>query len=127
MAVAGYCSSIVKTRVTEAFSNIAAFSSQTGLDTSEGWRLQLWKASLNMLQSHPLTGVGPEGFSPAWMRWRPAALSRRPRLSSGTRTTTSCIWAPRWGCPACWRYSPSTWCRPFSSCAMCVTAMRWCA
>lgn len=63
MAVGGYCSSIVRTRVTEAFSNIAAFSSQTGLDTSEGWRLQLWKASLNMLQSHPLTGVGPEGFS----------------------------------------------------------------
>lgn len=65
MAVAGYCSSIVRTRVTEAVSNIAAFSSHTGLDTSEGWRLQLWKASLSMLQSHPLTGVGPEGFSPA--------------------------------------------------------------
>ncbi|WP_238587245.1 O-antigen ligase family protein [Cupriavidus sp. IDO] len=67
MAAAGYCSSIVKTRINDAVSNITAILAHTGhrgLDTSEGWRLQLWKASLSIIQSHPLAGVGPDGFSP---------------------------------------------------------------
>lgn len=74
MAVAGYCSNIVRPRVHEAVANInavissqaidAAVAPHTGLDTSEGWRLQLWKASLDMLKSHPLTGVGHNGFEP---------------------------------------------------------------
>ncbi|MBP0634330.1 O-antigen ligase family protein [Cupriavidus sp. AcVe19-6a] len=72
MAVAGYCSDVVRKRVNEAVANLnaavsspgidAAVVTHRGLDTSEGWRLQLWKASLRMLETHPMTGVGPDAF-----------------------------------------------------------------
>jgi len=63
--VAGYCSDSVMTRVHDAVLHVGEFFSQTAVDTSEGGRLQLWTASIDIFRAHPWTGVGPDGFRSA--------------------------------------------------------------
>lgn len=41
-------------------------------DTSLGTRFELWKAAMAAFASHPLAGLGPEGF-PAWLAQRVAS------------------------------------------------------
>ena len=65
MTLVAYFSRWVKLRIAEAMSEFSLTVPTSALDTSVGVRLQLWQASIEMFMEHPLTGVGPEGFSAA--------------------------------------------------------------
>lgn len=62
VALVGYCSATVRSRVDVAVQHLTIFFSQSVVDTAEGARLQLWSASIEMFKAHPWTGVGPDGF-----------------------------------------------------------------
>ncbi|KWR90172.1 O-antigen ligase family protein [Cupriavidus sp. IDO] len=62
MTLTWFGSTRVQQRTTEVVSELSKFAHHVTLDTSTGIRLQLWRASLKMLQAHPWTGVGPDNF-----------------------------------------------------------------
>lgn len=62
MILTWFGSTWVQQRTTEVVSELSQFDHHVTLDTSIGIRLQLWRTSLQMVQAHPWTGVGPENF-----------------------------------------------------------------
>jgi len=65
MALAWYSSALVQQRLESVVSELSQFAHHVTVDTSTGVRLQLWQASLKMLQAHPWTGVGPDNYEAA--------------------------------------------------------------
>jgi O-antigen ligase len=66
-------SSVVRTRIDQAMSDIHAY--QAGqVDTSVGVRFQLWKAATLMLSRHPLAGVGRGEFHHSLQAFRAEGL-----------------------------------------------------
>ncbi|AMR79518.1 hypothetical protein A2G96_18200 [Cupriavidus nantongensis] len=65
MAATWLSSDRVQQRTMETVSELSQFAHHVTLDTSTGIRLQLWRASLKMLQAHPWAGVGPENYEQA--------------------------------------------------------------
>jgi O-antigen ligase len=64
-ALAWQAGSIVKERIAVAESDIQQYTQGSNLDTSLGIRLQLWKSSWIMFKTHPIFGVGVQGFTHA--------------------------------------------------------------
>jgi O-antigen ligase len=62
MGLAWLGSARVQQRTAEVVSELSQFAQHVTPDTSTGIRLQLWRASLELIQAHPWTGVGPENF-----------------------------------------------------------------
>ncbi|MGX6571116.1 O-antigen ligase family protein [Cupriavidus necator] len=62
MSLAWLGSARVQQRMADVVSEVSQFAQHVTLDTPTGIRLQLWRASLEMIQAHPWTGVGPEKF-----------------------------------------------------------------
>ncbi|MDX3904357.1 MAG: O-antigen ligase family protein [Pigmentiphaga sp.] len=68
--VVGMASDTVRERVAQSIRHLSDYGPDD-LDTSEGGRLQVWAASLRMIEAYPLTGVGVKGFEPALEeQWR---------------------------------------------------------
>jgi O-antigen ligase len=53
----------VKDRLTQAISNVAQWSENGESDTSAGARLEMWKASYQVIKSNPFFGVGEDNYS----------------------------------------------------------------
>ncbi|WP_439670913.1 Membrane spanning protein involved in lipopolysaccharide biosynthesis [Cupriavidus necator] len=62
MGLAWLGSARVQQRTADVVSEVSQFAQDVTPDTPTGIRLQLWRASLEMIQAHPWTGVGPENF-----------------------------------------------------------------
>ncbi|MFP5406287.1 MAG: O-antigen ligase family protein [Gammaproteobacteria bacterium] len=65
LALVAYLSPMVNRRIVEAVNGVALFFEQNSPDSSEGVRLQLWQAALDMFRANPWSGVGSEGFAGA--------------------------------------------------------------
>lgn len=65
LALISYASTVVNQRIVAAINGVSLFFEQNLPDTSEGVRLQLWQAAIDIFRDHRLAGVGPEGFSGA--------------------------------------------------------------
>ncbi|GAA4335158.1 hypothetical protein GCM10023144_28080 [Pigmentiphaga soli] len=68
LGAGGYANGWVSQRVEQAVSSLEEFQHGQDLDSSEGNRLQMWRASLLMFRDHPLIGVGPKGYQPELVR-----------------------------------------------------------
>jgi len=53
----------VKDRLTQATSNVAQWSESGKSDTSAGARLEMWKASYQVIKENPFFGVGEDNYS----------------------------------------------------------------
>ncbi|SPA50688.1 O-antigen ligase family protein [Cupriavidus taiwanensis] len=62
MALGWFSSAMVQQRTAAVVSELSQFVQHVTSDTSIGVRLQLWRASLELFQAQPWTGVGPEHF-----------------------------------------------------------------
>ncbi|WP_232431348.1 O-antigen ligase [Cupriavidus sp. UYPR2.512] len=62
MALTWFSSVWVQQRTVQVVSEVSQFNQHVTSDTSIGIRLQLWRTSLELIQAHPWTGVGPENF-----------------------------------------------------------------
>jgi len=62
MALAWYGNAQVQQRAGAVVTELSQFAQHVSQDTSIGLRLQLWAASVDMMQAHPWTGVGPDNF-----------------------------------------------------------------
>ncbi|WP_427310831.1 O-antigen ligase family protein [Cupriavidus sp. H39] len=65
MVLGWYSSAMVQQRTAAVVSELSQSVQHVTSDTSIGVRLQLWRASLELIQAHPWTGVGPEHFEAA--------------------------------------------------------------
>lgn len=65
LALVASASDRVQARMADALASIRQGGLAGTGDSSIGTRVELWQAALDMLASHPLTGVGLQGFQPA--------------------------------------------------------------
>lgn len=56
-------SDVVRTRIAAAKADMTQYADQENVDTSLGFRLQLWRASWELFKENPVVGVGRENFS----------------------------------------------------------------
>ena len=73
----------VRARIVDALSGLQQMTLPGAPDTSVSVRVELWRAALDMLASHPLTGAGVDGFVPALQ-----ALANEGRLGQVAATLT---------------------------------------
>ena len=72
----------VQQRVTDVATDLSAYG-RDQVDTSLGYRFEMWRAAWRLGLEHPLTGVGPRGFQPA-MEAMGRAGEVSPRLAQFT-------------------------------------------
>lgn len=83
LAVAAEFSERVRVRIVDALAGLRQLTLPDAPDSSVSVRVELWQAALDMLASHPLAGVGVEGFVPALQ-----ALANEGRIGQVAATLT---------------------------------------
>ena len=53
----------VKTRLTQATNNVSQWSENGKSNTSSGARLEMWKASFEVIKENPIIGVGEDNYA----------------------------------------------------------------
>lgn len=71
----------ISRRVDDALSEVQRYAATRDATTHVGVRLDLWRASLMMIDAHPLIGVGRDGFRPALLELaRQGKVQQSPAL-----------------------------------------------